>query len=65
VSTQFKEGTHEYYANRLLSRYIALLKDCASQETENFNRTSNSNHASIDGDTKLLKDIIKDLEERK
>lgn len=65
VSTQFKEGTHEYYANRLLSNYIALLKDTGSKEEENKNRTAHSNHASIDGDTKLLKDIIKDLEERK
>jgi hypothetical protein len=65
VSTTFEPGTTEYYANRLLNNYIALLKDSKSQEEENVNRTTSSNHASIDGDTKLLKDIIKDLEEGK
>ena len=63
ADTNFKEGSHEYYANRLLSNYISLLKDSKSQEEQNVNRTAHSNHASIDGDTKLLKDIIKDLEE--
>jgi len=63
ANTSFKEGSHEYYANRLLSNYISLLKDSKSQEEQNVNRTAHSNHASIDGDTKLLKDIIKDLEE--
>lgn len=62
-NTNFKEGSHEYYANRLLSNYISLLKDSKSEEQQNVNRTAHSNHASIDGDTKLLKDIIKDLEE--
>ena len=65
ASNQFKEGTTEFYGNRLINNYIALLKDSASQENENKNRTAHSNHASIDGDTKLLKDIIKDLEESK
>ena len=63
ANTSFKEGSHEYYANRLLSDYIALLKDSKSENEQNVNRTAHSNHASIDGDTKLLKDIIKDIEE--
>lgn len=63
ASTNFKEGSHEYYANRLLNNYIALLKDSKSEGEQNVNRTAHSNHASIDGDTKLLKDIIKDLEQ--
>lgn len=63
ATSSFEEGTHEYYANRLLNNYIALLKDAGSQEKEGINRTANQNHASIDGDTKLLKDIVKDLEE--
>lgn len=63
ATSSFEEGTHEYYANRLLNNYIALLKDTGSQDKEGINRTANQNHASIDGDTKLLKDIVKDLEE--
>ena len=63
ANASFKEGSHEYYANRLLSDYIALLKDSKSENEQNVNRTAHSNHASIDGDTKLLKDIIKDIEE--
>lgn len=63
ATTNFKEGSHEYYANRLLNDYIALLKDSKSEDEQNVNRTAHSNHASIDGDTKLLKDIIKDLEQ--
>ena len=63
ANTSFKEDSHEYYANRLLSDYIALLKDSKSENEQNVNRTAHSNHASIDGDTKLLKDIIKDIEE--
>jgi len=31
ANTSFKEGSHEYYANRLLSDYIALLKDSKSE----------------------------------
>ena len=31
ASTNFKEGSHEYYANRLLNNYIALLKDSKSE----------------------------------
>lgn len=65
ASSQFNEGSHEFYANRLLNNYIALLKDSASQDKENKNRTAHSNHASIDGDTKQIKDIVKDLEESK
>lgn len=65
ATSQFKKGTQEFYSNRLINNYIALLKDTGSQESENKNRTAHSNHASIDGDTKQIKDIVKDLEESK
>lgn len=59
--TDFKYGTYEYYANRLINDYIALLKDSKSRDEENKNRTANSNHGPIDGDTELLTSIVSDL----
>ena len=32
ANTNFKDGSHEYYANRLLNSYIALLKDSKSED---------------------------------
>jgi len=59
MTTQYEKGTREYYANDLLHRYITLLTDL---DENGKSRNTHMQHASIDGDTKLLKDIIKDLE---
>lgn len=53
VSDKFEEKEDAYYQNKLIRDYIALLLDKESVNTL---------HRSIDNDTKLLKDIIKDLE---
>lgn len=52
-SSEFQEGTEEYYQNRLIKDYITLLTDP---------RTQHILHRSIDNDTKLLKDVLKVIE---
>lgn len=52
-SDQFKEGTEEYYQNQLIRDYITLLIDPRAQHVL---------HRSIDNDTKLLKDVLKEIE---
>lgn len=59
MTAEYEEGTKEYYANDLLKNYLALLCD-AGKNGEN--RTAHLQHASIDGDTKLLTDILDDIE---
>lgn len=61
VNTSWKEGTEQYYANKLIFDQIALLKD--SKSFNNLEtRSMHYGDASIDGDTKLLTDIVDDLE---
>ena len=64
VSSDFKESSSAYYQNKLLKDYLAILLDWTSH-TNKKQRTTNILHRSIDNDTKLLKDIIKDIEEGK
>lgn len=52
-SDKFKEGTEEYYQNQLIRDYITLLIDPKSQHIL---------HRSIDKDTKLLKDVLAEIE---
>lgn len=52
-SDKFKEGTEEYYQNQLIHDYITLLIDPKSQHIL---------HRSIDKDTKLLKDVLAEIE---
>lgn len=54
-STEFKEGTHEWHANRLINAYLAVLKD-SPNSFQDLN-------GSIDNDTSLLTDIRDDLRE--
>ena len=61
VDKDWKEGSKEYYANQLILDYIALLKDSKSAENPET-RSMNFGDASIDSDTKLLTDIVEDLE---
>ena len=61
VNTSWKEGTEQYYANKLIFDQIALLKD--SKSFNNLEtRSMHYGDASIDSDTKLLTDIVDDLE---
>lgn len=53
-TTEFEEGSVEYYQNQLLEGYLTLLTD---------KDTAQILHRSIDNDTKLLKDLIAELEE--
>ena len=55
-SDQFKEGTEEYYQNKLIRDYITLLIDPKSQHIL---------HRSIDKDTKLLKDVLAEIESKR
>lgn len=59
MTTEYEDGTKEHYVNDLLHCYLSLLTD---KGEDNENRTAHLQHASIDGDTKLLKDIIDDIE---
>lgn len=52
-SDKFKEGTEEYYQNRIIRDFITLLIDKKSQHIL---------QRSIDNDTKLLKDVLKTIE---
>lgn len=61
ISKEFKDGTEQFYANRLIFDYIALLKDVKSTDN-NETRSMNFGDASIDSDTKLLTDIVEDIE---
>lgn len=54
-STEFKEGTHEWHANRLINAYLAVLKD-SPNSFQDLN-------GSIDNDTSLLTDVRDDLRE--
>ena len=61
VSKDWKEGSEEYYVNRLIYDQIALLKDSKSIENAET-RSMNFGDGPIDSDTKLLTDIVDDLE---
>lgn len=54
-STEFKEGTYEWHANRLINAYLAVLKD-SPNSFQDLN-------GSIDNDTSLLTDVRDDLRE--
>lgn len=54
-STEFKENTHEWHANRLINAYLAVLKD-SPNSFQDLN-------GSIDNDTSLLTDVRDDLRE--
>lgn len=61
VNTSWKEGTEQYYANKLIFDQIAMLKD--SKSFNNLEtRSMHYGDASIDSDTKLLTDIVDDIE---
>ena len=64
VTSQFNESTNAYYQNKLIEDYITLSLDWKSLEDHN-SRSANILHRSIDNDTELLKNIIRDLEENK
>lgn len=53
ASDEFEEGTEQYYQNRLIRDFLTLLIDP---------NTTNILHRSIDNDTKLLTDIVDELE---
>ena len=53
ASDEFEEGTEQYYQNRLIRDFLTLLIDP---------NTTNILHRSIDHDTKLLTDIVDELE---
>lgn len=59
MTTEFEKGSKEYYANDLIRRYLTLLTDL---DEDGKSRNTHLQHASIDGDTKLLTDIVEDLE---
>ena len=61
ISKEFKEDSEQYYANRLILDYISLLKDSRSMD-DTTTRSMQVGDASIDNDTKLLTDIVEDLE---
>ena len=61
VSKEWKEGSEEFYANQLIFDYISLLKDSKSEDNVET-RSMNHGDAPIDSDTKLLTDIVDDLE---
>lgn len=61
ISKEFKEDSEQYYANRLILDYISLLKDSRSID-DTTTRSMQVGDASIDNDTKLLTDIVEDLE---
>ena len=61
VTEEFKEKENDYYSNKLIRDYLTLLLDWKSP-TDHESRTFNFLHRSIDNDTQLLKDIVKDLE---
>ena len=52
-NTEFEQGSAEYYQNQILQSFLTLLVDKDTQHIL---------HRSIDNDTKLLKDIIEELE---
>ena len=53
-SSDFTEGSEKYYQNQLIKDYITLLIDPRSQHIL---------HRPIDNDTKLLKDVLKEIEQ--
>lgn len=61
VTEKFKEKEDDYYSNKLIRDYLTLLLDWKSPK-DHKSRTFNFLHRSIDNDTQLLKDIVKDLE---
>ena len=61
VSDIFDEKNDAYYQNRLVKDYMALLLDWKSKDDKS-QRSTNLLHRSIDNDTKLLKNIIEDVE---
>lgn len=53
LTSDFEEGTEKYYQNQIIKDYITLLTDP---------KTAHILYRSIDKDTKLLKDIVKEIE---
>lgn len=53
ATDEFEEGSEQYYQNRLIRDFLTLLIDP---------NTANILHRSIDNDTKLLTDIVAELE---
>ena len=60
VSKVFEPGSKEAVANNLISMQIALLKDSKSIDNPET-RAMHSGDGPVDGDTKLLTDIVEDL----
>lgn len=61
VTSTFKDTEDAYYQNKLIEDYIILALDWKSSN-DHRPRSANILHRSIDNDTELLKQIIKDLE---
>jgi hypothetical protein len=61
VSDEFTEGTAEYYQNKLIRDYIAML---INKGENGKPRNVQQLHGAIDKDTKLLKDTLKELESK-
>lgn len=61
ISDEFDEKNNIHYQNKLIRDYIALLLDWKSPGNSE-SRSTNIKHRSIDNDTELLKQIIRDLE---
>lgn len=59
VSTEFEEGSNKYLQNILIYNYLTLLTDL---DENGVPRHVDMLHGPIDSDTKLLKDVINDLE---
>lgn len=52
-SSEYEQGSEKYYQNQLIKDYITLLID---------QKTRHILHRSIDNDTKLLKDVVKEIQ---
>ena len=59
VTDQFEENSSEYYQNKLLRNYLAILMD---RDQNGVPRSTNILHRPIDNDTDLLKNVLKKIE---
>ena len=59
VTDQFEENSSEYYQNKLLRNYLAILMD---KDENGVPRSTNILHRPIDNDTDLLKNVLKKIE---
>lgn len=64
VTSSFEEHEDTYYQNKLIESYITLALDWKSHN-DHTPRTTNILHRSIDNDTELLKNVVRDIEKDK